>query len=135
MSSSLAAAGNSIIPVTGVDLSAALGCAVKFTAGVVAVHDSATVPAKGIVLEGATAAKQSSIGLLGGLGFPCLVKISDAATALKVGDSIQQAADGTFTNDAGTGNARCVTGTISDLNGAVAGQLVAAVVYAPQIRA
>ena len=127
--------GDSVITVTGVDLSAALGKAVKITAGVVAVNDSATVPAKAIVLEGNVAAKQSSIGLLGGLPEPVLVQIDAGATPLAFGDSIQQTATGTWTNDAGAGNARAVSGVISDLGGAVAGQLVAAQLFAPQIRA
>lgn len=132
--SSLYARGNAIIPVTGVDLSAALGKAVKFTAGVVAVHDSATVPATGIVLEANVAAKQSSIGILGGLEAPVRVKIAADATALKQGDTLQQKNDGTWTNDAGAGNARCV-GAVLVSEAAAAGDLADAVVFAPQIRA
>jgi len=127
--------GDSIMNVTGVDLSAALGKAVKITAGVVALNDSATVPAKAIVLEGNVAAKNSSIGILGGLPDPVLVQIAGDATALSFGDAIQQKNDGTWTNDAGAGTARCVAGIITDPAGAVAGQLVAAQLFAPQIRA
>jgi hypothetical protein len=133
--SSLYARGNAIIPVTGVDLSAAQGKAVKFAAGVVAVNDSAVVPAIGIVLEGNVAAGRSSIGILGGLQAPVLVKIAADSAALKLGDTIQQKNDGTFTKDAGAGNARCVLGVITSLDGAVAGDLAEAQLFAPQIRA
>lgn len=135
MSSALYAQGNAVVPVTGVDLSAALGKAVKFAAGVPAVNDSATVPAIAVVLDGNTADKQSSLGILGGLDAPVLVQIAADAAALKFGDTIMQKNDGTFTNDAGAGNARCVCGVITDPNGAIAGQLVAAQLFAPQIRA
>jgi hypothetical protein len=134
MNSSLSA-GPAIVPVTGVDFSAALGKAVKFTAGVPAVNNSATVPAIAIVLEGNVAAKVSTLGILGGLDGAVRVKIAADAAALKFGDSIQQKNDGTWTNDAGAGNARCVGGVIANPDGAVAGQLVEAVVFAPQIRA
>lgn len=134
-SSSLSARGNAIFPFTGVDFSAALGKAVKFAAGVPAVNDSATVPAIGIVLEGNVAAGISSIGILGGLPEPVLVKIAGDSAALKFGDGIQQKNDGTWTKDVGAGTGRAVGGVIADLNGAVAGDLVAATVFAPQIRA
>ena len=127
--------GNSVLPVTGVDFSAALGKAVKFVAGVPAVNDSATVPAIAIVLEGNVATKQSSLGLLGGLADPVFVQIAGDSAALSFGDSIQQKADGTWTKDVGTGTARCVGGVIANLAGAVAGDLVAAQIFAPQIRA
>lgn len=132
--SSLYARGNAIIRVTGVDLSAAQGKAVKFANGVVAVNDSATVPATGIVLDGNIAARDSSIGILGGLQAPVLVKIAGDSAALKYGDTIQQKNDGTWTKDAGAG-ARAVGGVITAEDGAVAGDLVEAQLFAPQIRA
>lgn len=127
--------GDSIIPSLGVDFSAALGKAVKSVAGVPAVNDSVTVPAVAIVLEGNIATRQSSLGLLGGLDAPVLVQISAAANPLKQYDTIQQAADGTFTNDAGAGTARVVCGVIAAPQGAVAGDLVPALLFTPQIRA
>lgn len=135
MSSALYAQGNAIVPVTGVDFSAALGKAVKSVAGVPAVNDSATVPAVAVVLEGNTADKQSTLGILGGLDAPVLVQIAADAANLNFLDTIIQKADGTFTNDPGAGTPRCMTGVIADPNGAVAGQLVSAQLIAPQIRA
>jgi hypothetical protein len=132
MGSSLYAQGNAIVPVTGVDFSAALGKAVKFTAGVPAVNDSATVPAKGIVVEGNIAARQSSIAILGALPAPVLVLIAAGSAALSLGDGLMQAADGTFTKDTGAG-ARSICGVVTDPDGAIAGQLVAAVVFKPVV--
>lgn len=131
--SSLYARGNALIPVTGVDLSAALGKAVKFTAGVPAVNDSATVPAKGVVLEAAAADGVSTIGILGGLTAPVRVKIAGDSADLKLGDGIMQKSDGTFTLDTGA-DPRCFAGVITDPNGAVAGDLAEAQLVAPQIR-
>lgn len=133
MSTSLAARGNSIFPITGVDLSAALGKLVLFTAGVPAVSASATVPAQGIVLEAAVAAKNSSIGLLGGDLPPVRGLISGASAALKFGDRLMQAADGTFTKDVGPGTARVVVAYCGELGGAVAGDLAIIVPIAPMI--
>jgi hypothetical protein len=128
-------AGSAIVPVTGVDFSAAFGKAVKFVAGVPAVNDSATVPAIAIVLEGNTADKQSSLGILGGLENPVFVQIAGDSADLKFGDTIQQKADGTWTKDAGNGTARCVAGVITDPDGAKAGGIARAQTFAPQIRA
>jgi len=121
--SSLAARGNPIIPFTGADLSAALGKLVVFTAGVPAVSASATVPATGVVLDGNVAAKQSSIGMLGGNLPPVRALISASSAQLYPGDKLQQAADGTLTKDLGAGNARVTVATLTDENGAVAGDL------------
>ena len=134
MSSSLAARGNAIIPVTGVDLSAKLGKLVKFTAGAPAANGSATVPATGVVLEGNLSTQQSSVGILGVLPFPVRVQISGTATQLYQGDTIIQAADDTFTNDPGTGTGRVVVGVITCPTGAVAGDLCEAALFTPQIR-
>jgi hypothetical protein len=133
--SSLYARGNAILPYSGVDFSAAQGKAVKFVNGVPAVHDSATVPATGIILEGNVAAGVSSIGILGGLPAPVLIKIAADSAALKFGDTVMQKNDGTWTKDVGAGTGRAVGGTITDLKGAVAGDLVEAQTFAPQIRA
>ena len=122
MSSTLAARGVPILAITGVDLSAALGKLVTFTAGVPAVSASATVPAVGIVLDGNTATKNSSIGFLGANLPPVRALISAASAALSQGDSLMQAADGTLTKDTGAG-ARVVVGILSDPNGAQPGDL------------
>lgn len=128
------ALGDSVIPVTGVDFSAALGKAVKFTAGVPAVNDSATVPAIALVVEGNVAAKQSSLLILGGCAEAVPVRIAADSAALKQGDSIMQKNDGTWTKDVGAGTARCVGGIITSLS-AAAGDIASAVTFAPQIRA
>lgn len=132
--SSLAARGNPILPVTGVDLSAALGKLVTMTAGVPAVSASATVPAVGVVLEGNVAAKNSSIGFLGGNLPPVRALISAASADLATGDTLQQAADGTLTKDLGAGNARVVCAVLTDLNGAKAGDLAEVTFFPGQIR-
>jgi hypothetical protein len=123
MSSSLAARGIPILPFFGVDLSAALGKLIVFNAGVPAVNASTNVPAIGIVLDGNIATKESSIGILAGNLPPVRALISAAAAPLTQGATLQQAADGTLTNDAGPGNVRVVVGVLSDPNGAQPGDL------------
>lgn len=133
MSTVLAARDHPIYPSTGVDLSASLGLLVNFTAGVPAVSASATVPAAGIVLEGNVAAKNSSIGLFSSALPPVRAKISAASAALKFGDRVMQAADGTVTKDVGPGTGRVVVGTCAELNGAVAGDLAEIAPLSPMI--
>ena len=133
MSTSLAARGVPVYPVTGVDLSAALGKLIQFTAGVPAVSASATIPANGIVLEAAVAAKVSSVGLFGGNLPPVRGLLSGATAAVKFGDRLMQAADGTFTKDVGPGTARVVVAEVGELNGGVAGDLIEIVPLSPMI--
>ena len=118
----LAARQTPILPITGTDLSALLGKLITFSAGVPAVSASATVPAVAIVLDGNIATKNSSVGFLAANLPPVRAKISATATAISLGDTLQQSTDGTLTNDAGTG-ARVVVGVCTDPNGAVAGDL------------
>jgi hypothetical protein len=132
--SSLASRGNPNYPITGVDLSSNLGYLVTFSAGVVAVSASATVPAVGIVMEGNTAARNSTIGFLGANMSVTRAKISASSAQLYQGDSLQQAADGTLTKDLGAGNARVVCGILTDPNGAVAGDLAEVTLFPGQIR-
>lgn len=134
MSTSLAARGNPILPFTGTDLSAALGKLVTFSAGVPALNSSTSVPAVGIVLDGNTATKESSIGFLGGSLPPVRALISGSSAALSVGDTLQQASDGTLTKDAGSGNARVVVGVLTDPNGAQPGDFAEVTFFTPQIR-
>lgn len=137
--SALLAKGNAIFRETATDLSAAIGKTVTFSAGVPAVSASASVPAVGIVLDARTrtvtgnTTYDNAIGILGALPGPVLAKISASATAISFGDTLQQAADGTLTNDAGSG-ARVVVGVCADKNGAVAGDLCAVAFFTPQIR-
>lgn len=131
--STLASRSNPIYALTGVDLSAALGKLVTFAAGVPAVSASATVPAMGIVMDGNTALKNSTIGFLGANLPPVRALISAASAALFPGDALQQAADGTLTKDTGAG-ARVVCGILTDPNGAVAGDLAEVTLFPGQIR-
>ena len=131
--SSLAARGVPILPFTGVDLSAALGKLVTFSAGVPAVSASATVPAMGIVLDGNTSTKVSSIGLLGANLPPVRALISSTSAVLYTGDAVQQYSDGTLTKDAGTGG-RVVVGVVTDSNGAQPGDLAEVTLFPGQIR-
>lgn len=134
MSSSLAARGTPILAVTGVDLSNNPGYLVTLTAGVPAINASATVPAVGIVLDGNLATRNSTLGFLGANLPPVRVKISATSAALNLGDTVQQAADGTVTKDLGAGNARVVVGVVTDPNGAVAGDLAEVSLFPGQIR-
>lgn len=133
--SSLAARPSAILPSTGVDLSAALGKLVTFTAGVPAVNASTTVPAVGLVIEGNDATHQSSIAFLGGNLPPFHGLISGASAALSQGDTVMQAADGSLTKDVGTGTNRVVVGVLTDPNGGQPGALAEITFFTPQIRA
>ncbi len=118
---------------TGVDLSAALGKLVTFSAGVPAVSASATVPATGIVIEAEVAAKQSSLGVIGALSGTVLAKLSASTAAVAQGDKLQQAADGTLTKE--TTGARVTVAVVVDPNGGVAGDLVEVALITPVIGA
>ena len=129
-------AGSAVIRETATDLSAAIGKTVTFSAGVPSVSASATVPVTGIVLDarkrvvGSTTYNDNSILLLGS-GEVVLGKISATATAISAGDELQQAADGTFTNDAGSG-ARLILAVA--IKAAVAGDMVPLLVCKPIAR-
>lgn len=86
---------------------------------------SATVPIDGVILEGQNTTGKSSVGIPGGLGGTVRVKLSGTVSA---GDRIQQAADGTFVTDAGSGS-RVVVGVV--LEDGVSGDLVEAALFAP----
>ena len=137
--SQLQARGNAIYQETATDLSAAVGKLVTFSAGAPSVSASATVPATGIVLDArtrtvaGTTTYQNAIGILGLLPGPVRAKISATATAIKFGDELQQAADGTLTNDAGSG-ARLIVGICTDINGASAGDLCEVSLFKPVAR-
>jgi hypothetical protein len=131
--STLAARGESILPFTGTDLSAALGKLVTFSGGTPAVNASATVPAVGLVIEGNDATHQSSIAFLGGNLPPFRGLISGSSAALNQGDTVMQAADGTLTRDTGSGS-RVVVGVLTDPNGAQPGDLAEITFFTPQSR-
>lgn len=86
---------------------------------------SATVPIEGIIVEAGTVAQGVSVLIPGNESGSCDVKLSGTVTA---GDKIQQAADGTFVTDAGTG-ARNVVGVV--VESGVSGDLVEAFTYTP----
>ena len=127
--SSLQARGNAVYQSTTVDFSTARGQLTKVTAGVLAVNDSATVPAVGIVLDGAAVGKPSAIGILGALPGPVFVKLGGTVAAFS---RIQQNNDGTVIADAGAGNARVVVGCLGEVGG-VAGDYVPASLFTPMI--
>src|SRR5574343_170714 len=111
MSSPLLAADSAIVAATGAtDLSSKRDSLV--TLSVVSsvltatLSASATVRAKGVVLEGGTTSQSSTIGILGCMEGPAYLKCGGTITA---GDFVQQNTDDTIVTDAGTG-ARTVVG-------------------------
>lgn len=122
-----------IVPVVaGSDLRDKEGYLTEYDSGtgVMAVNTSATVPAKGVVLEGADTDKVSSIGILGAVEGSVRLK---AGGAIAKFDRVQQKNDGTVVTDAGPGNARVVVGVA--LEAAAAGDLFEAALLAPVIAA
>lgn len=139
MNQNALSAGSAIVRDTTVDLSAAIGKTVNFSAGAPAVSASASVPVTGIVLDARTrtvtgnTTYDNSILLLG-VGEVIYALISASAQPGNLGDELQQAADGTLTNDAGSGNARLIVGTCADRNGFNPGDLCAVLVHKPIAR-
>src|ERR1051325_6882522 len=128
MGSALLARENTIILVTGVDYTDKEGYLVKAAAGVDALNDSKTVPAFGVILAGAAAAKDSRVGMLGALSGSVRLK---AGGAIKQFDRLEQKNDGTVVSDEGAGTARVVVGVA--LEDAAAGDLFEAATLAPVI--
>jgi hypothetical protein len=128
--SSLYARGNAIVPftpsATQVDKE---GYLVDLASNVATISSSASVPAKGVILEGQDITGISSIGVLGGLAAP--VRLRAGGTIAK-GAEVQQNTNGTVVTDAGNGNARLIVGVA--LEAAVAGQLFDAVTHTPVAR-
>jgi len=89
------------------------------------ISSSATVVAKGVILEGALTTAKSSIGILGALAGPVRLK---ASGVIAKGAAVQQAADGTILTDATTG-ARVLVGIA--LEAAVADQLIEVATFTP----
>ena len=128
MGSALLSRENAIVPITGVNYTAKEGYLVKAAAGVHAVNDSKTVPAIGVILDGAVAAKDSALGILGALSGPVRLK---AGGAIKQFDRLEQKNDGTVVTDEGAGTARVVVGVA--LEDAAAGDLFEAATLGPVI--
>jgi hypothetical protein len=125
--SSLYARGNAIVPFTpSASQEDKEGYLVDLAGNVATISASASVPAKGVILEGQNTTGVSSIGILGGLAAP--VRLRAGGTIAK-GAELQQNNDGTVLTDAGAGNARLIVGIA--LEAAVAGQLFDAVTHTP----
>ena len=128
--SSLYARGNAIIPFTpSASQEDMEGYLVDLAGDTATISSSASVPAKGVILEGQDTTGVSSIGILGGLAAP--VRLHAGGTIAK-GAEVQQNTDGTVLTDAGSGNARLIVGIA--LEAAVAGQLFEAVTHTPIAR-
>lgn len=127
--SSLLKRGNAIIAftpsATHVDME---GYLVDLAASVATISSSASVPAKGVILEGQATTGKSSIGILGALSGTVGLRAGGAITK---GAEVQQHTDGTVITDAGAG-ARVIVGVA--LEDAVAGQLFEAAAHKPVAR-
>jgi hypothetical protein len=127
--SSLYARGNAIVPFTpSASQEDMEGYLVDLAGDTATISSSASVPAKGVILEGQETTGVSSIGILGGIAAP--VRLRAGGTIAK-GAEIQQNTDGTLITDAGSG-ARLIVGVA--LEAAVAGQLFDAVTHTPIAR-
>lgn len=104
------------------------GYLVDLAADTATISSSASVPAKGVILEGQATTGKSSIGILGALPAPVYLRASGAITK---GAEVQQAADGTVVTDAGSG-ARVIVGVA--MENAVSGQKFEAVAHKPVAR-
>jgi hypothetical protein len=104
------------------------GYGVTMTGGVATLSASATVPISAIILEGGTVAQGSVVAILGSFEGAAPVKLSGTVTE---GDSIQQAADGTFVVDAAAG-ARSICG-VADTAG-ISGDKISAFLQTPVSR-
>jgi hypothetical protein len=105
------------------------GYLVDLAGNTATISSSASVPAKGVILEGQDTTGVSSVGILGGIAAP--VRLRAGGTIAK-GAEVQQNTDGTVITDAGNGNARLIVGVA--LEAAVAGQLFDAVTHTPIAR-
>ncbi len=131
MNSALFAKANSVMPITGVDFTDKEGYLLKVTAGVPALNNSKTVPAQLVVLDGGTAAENSSVAALGKTP-PVRLK---AGGAIAFGDRLVQNDDGTVITDPGAGTARVLVGVCLEPAGAAAGDLFLADLWSPSIAA
>jgi hypothetical protein len=128
--STLYSRGNAIVPFTpSASQEDKEGYLVDLAGDTATISSSASIPAKGVILEGQDVTGISSIGILGGIAAP--VRLRAGGTIAK-GAEIQQNTDGTILTDAGNGNARLIVGVA--LEAAVAGQLFDAVTHTPIAR-
>jgi hypothetical protein len=128
--STLYSRGNAIVPFTpSASHLDKEGYLVDLAGDIATISSSASVPAKGVILEGKDVTGVSSIGILGGIAAP--VRLRAGGTIAK-GAEVQQNTDGTVITDAGNGNARLIVAVA--LEAAVAGQLFDAVTHKPVAR-
>lgn len=121
--------GNGIVPFTPSATHADKeGYLVDLALEVATISSSASVPAKGVILEGAPTTGKSAIGILGVLSGTVGLR---ASGTIAKGAEVQQAADGTVVTDAGSG-ARVIVGVA--LEAAVSGQLFEAAAHKPVAR-
>lgn len=125
--SSLLARGNAIIRHTGVDFTDKTGYLAKENSGVLAVNDSASAPARAVILEGNASAKESSIGIIGALTGPVRLVAGGAITKY---NQVIQKNDGTVVADTGSG-ARVAVGIA--LETAASGAFVEVALQTPTI--
>lgn len=113
--------GNGVVPLTGAtDLTDYEGYSVTISGDTATLSASATTKAHGIILEGGPTTRPSAVAILGAVKGGYRVKLSGTVTK---GDRLQQAADGTWLTDAGSGSR--VLGPIA-LESGVSGDLVVA---------
>lgn len=110
------------------DFSGKEGYLCKNTAGVIAINDSATVPAPLVCLDGQGINKPSSFGVIGALGGP--IRLAATGTIGQY-SNVQQQNDGTVITDAGAG-ARVVLGVA--LESCITGEMPIVATFAAQIR-
>lgn len=101
MGSSQFARLTAVLPFTpAADYTDKKGYLVDLAADVATISGSATVPAKGIILEGDNTDGQVSVGILGA-GLPPVFMV--AGGAITKGDAVIQNNDGTVVTDTGSG--------------------------------
>lgn len=119
--------GSSIIPLTPsathVDKE---GYTVTFSGDTATISSSATTASTGVILEGATTAGKSSVGILGALQAPVRLK---AGGVIAKGERVKQHTDGTVIADAA--GARQVIGVALEAATA-AGDLIIVATFTPQ---
>lgn len=121
---------NAVIPQTpSVTHVSKEGYLVDLADGTATISSSATVPAKGVILEGQATTGEDSIGILGALAGTVRLKTSGAITK---GAQVCQAADGTIVTDAGSG-ARVAVGIA--LETGASGDLIEVATFTPRIYA
>jgi hypothetical protein len=115
-----------VIPLTpSADQSGKEGYTVGIAGEVATISASATVPVRGVILDGNDVDGKSAVGILGALEGSVLMKTSGVITK---GDRVMQAADGTILTDAGA-NARVLVGVA--MESGAAGELIEVATHVP----